>query len=312
MIAVLSRLSQSVISIWVVASVAFLALAFLPGEPFAELGADGSVPPERVEALRRIHADDRPLAGRYLAWSAALARGDLGVSVVRSRPVAELILEVLPHTLRLAGAALAAQFAGAILLALLAMRFAGGWPDRAIRGLALVCFALPPYALGAALVATLAVRAGWFPVSQPAAADAGLLSALRHATLPVMALTLPAAGGLTLFLRDCMRAQAGQRHILAARARGYGRWRAAIAALRRVTLPTLQLLGSSLPMLVGGAVAVEVLFAWPGMGRLALTATQSRDLPLALGCAIVAAVGVVLGNLIADLAAGWADPRVRR
>ena len=93
--AAFSRLLQSLISIWVVTGLAFLALALLPGEPFAELGADSGIPPERVEALRRIHTDDRPLPQRYLSWSLALLRGDLGTSIVRSRPVGELILEVL-------------------------------------------------------------------------------------------------------------------------------------------------------------------------------------------------------------------------
>jgi peptide/nickel transport system permease protein len=143
-------------------------------------------------------------------------------------------------------------------------------------------------------------------------AAARFLDALRRAVLPCLALALPPAGGIALYVRDQVEAALARGHVRAARARGLTRRRVLVRhALRSVLLPVVNLFGLALPGIVGGSVVVETLFAWPGMGRLAYQAVLARDEPLILGCACAGTAAVILGSLLADLAGAALHPRVR-
>ncbi len=303
---------------WGVATLVFLLAQIAPGEPFHEIEGPG-VEPRAAEHLRALFGADRPLWERYVAWMSGSLSGDLGVSFSLRQPVSSLLAEGLRNTFCLAGLALALQFVLGTAAALAACRWPRGWVDRALVVSAGLLYSLPSFCLGIALVGVFSVRLGWLPTSQMRSIDAASLSSwargldtLRHLLLPSLTLALPTAGAVALYVRDRMRSVLSRPFVTAARARGAGPGRVLLAhALRNSLLPIVSLLGLSLPGLAGGAAVIEVLYAWPGMGRLAYQAVLARDEPLVLGCTLVASVTVILGSLAADLVSAAVDPRVK-
>jgi peptide/nickel transport system permease protein len=295
----------------------FLLLQLVPGRPFtAEAGAGAS--PAATERLRRISGSQQPVVNRYLAWVGGMLGGDLGYSWSERRPVAEAVRDAAARTLLLAGTATVLQFAIGFGLGLGAAA-AGRRLDRLLTAGAGVLYSVPSFWLGLLLVGFFSVRLGWLPVSQihaPEAAAWGawprFLDAARHLVLPCLALALPGAGGIALFVRDEVRAALAEGLARAARSRGLGRTRLVLRhGAGRALLAVTVLFGLAIPGLLGGSVVIETLFAWPGMGRIAYQGTLARDEPLVLGCAGVAALLVIAGSLAADLLAAAVDPRVR-
>lgn len=295
----------------------FLLLHLVPGRPFVlEPGAGAR--PGAADHLREIFGTNRPLLERYVDWVGGVARGDLGLSWSLRVPVARAVGEAVLRTVVLAGAAIVLQFALGTAAGL-AAAVSRGPVDRLVSTLAGVLYSIPSYWLGLLLVALFAVHLGWLPVSQmhdPEAATLGawarFLDALRHLVLPAFALSVPAAGGIALFVRDEVRAELGRDFVRAARSRGLRPVQVVIRhGMGRALLAVVTLLGLALPGLVSGSVVIEVLFAWPGMGRLAYQATLARDEPLILGCALAAALVVIAGSLLADTLAAMIDPRIR-
>ena len=296
----------------------FLLIQAAPGDPFRSEPAAGASR-QAEEIHRRAFGADRPLLSRYLAWLEGFLSGDLGVSFIHRRPVSELIMESAGNTLVLSGGALFLQFLLGTLAGSLAAATRRRSVDRLLTAGSSLAYSLPSFWLALALVWLFAVRLGWLPVSQMHAVDAAehgalwrWLDALRHLTLPCLALAIPGAGGIALYARELVRGGLARPFVRAARARGVAYAPAVLRhALRGSMSPLVSLLGLSLPGILGGTVVLEVLFAWPGMGRLAYQAVLAKDEPLVLGCAWVTALLVVAGSLLADLLAAWADPRLR-
>jgi peptide/nickel transport system permease protein len=295
----------------------FLLLQLVPGRPFT-FEAGGGASPAASERLRRIAGNDRPVVVRYFAWLGGAVGGDFGYSWSERRPVAEAVSDAAVRTGLLAGTALLLQFVVGGGLGLLAAA-AGRGLDRLITTCAAVLSSLPSFWLGLMLVAFFSVGLGWLPVSQlhaigAAERDLGprIADALAHLVLPALALALPGAGAIALFVRDEVRAALGEGLARAARSRGLGATRTVLRhGARRALVVVSVLFGLAMPGLVGGSVVIETLFAWPGMGRLAYQGTLARDEPLVLGCAAAAAVLVIAGSVAADLLAAAVDPRVR-
>jgi len=295
----------------------FLLLQLVPGRAFTfEAGAGSS--PAASERLRRVSGSEAPVAARYLAWIGGAIGGDFGYSWSQRRPVAEAVRDAAARTALLAGLAILFQFAVGGGIGLLAA--AGSRPvDRIVTTAAALLYSLPSFWLGLMLVGFFSVRLGWLPVSQmhsvaapPPGTWPWIVDGARHLVLPCLALALPGAGGIALFVRDEVRAALAEGLARAARSRGLGRVRIVLRhGAGRALLAVSVLLGLAIPGLLGGSVVIETLFAWPGMGRLAYQGTLARDEPLVLGCAAVAAVLVIAGSLVADLLAAAVDPRVR-
>jgi len=301
-----------------VLTLVFLLVQLVPGDPFRR--AEGpDVSREAADRLGEAFGTDRPLPERYLSWLANFLGGDLGTSYSLRRPVTVLLKEAIGNTMLLAGLAIALQFLLGTGAGIAAARLHGSAIDRAVGGAAGILYALPSYWLGLLLTWTLSVRLGWLPASQMHAIDAHdfgplqrALDALRHLVLPCLSLALPAAGGIALYVRDEMRAALGRGFVQGVRARGVGEAGVILRhGLSNALLPVVNLLGLALPGLVGGSVVIEVLFAWPGMGRLAYQAVLAQDEPLVLGCVWIASLMVIGGNLLADLLSAALDPRVR-
>ena len=271
--------------------------------------------PGQLEEITRRYGLDRPASAVWLDWMGRLLRGDLGESWRAQQPVATLIAERLPLTLSLtlAGAALAALAGSAIGLA--ASCTARRWPVAALAGL----HAVPGPVVAQALVLVFALGLGLLPVQgiadarDPASGGLALvLERMRHLALPVLALALHQLCFVALLLRAGLLAEMRLPYVVAAQARGLSRGAARLRhALPNAALPVATLSALRLGNLIGGALVIEVAFALPGLGRLAVSAALARDHPVVIGTVVVACTLAWAANLLADALAPWLDPRLR-
>ena len=317
---VLRRLLVAIPLMLGVATLVFVLLEAAPGSPVDQLLGDRQVPPEVRERIERAYGFDRPAPERYVRWLGALClRGELGWSHSRARPVSRAIAEALPPTLLLAGTAMIFFLLCGVGLGVFSAARRGRWQERLVTMLSLGAYAMPAFWLGLMAILVLSYRVPLFPASSMRGIDAAGLSApgrfldlLHHLILPAAVLGAASAAAMTRFVRAGMLDALAEPFVRAARARGVsGRrllWR---HALRRAILPVINLAGLSLPVLVSGSLVVEVVFAWPGMGRLTYDAILTQDTGVVLATTLLATLFVVLGNLFADVAMAWADPRLR-
>ncbi|MEO8502634.1 MAG: ABC transporter permease [Acidobacteriota bacterium] len=314
----LRRLAAAGLLLVLVLSAVFVLLHFLPGQLSAL--EDPRLPAAQRELVRHAFGLDRPLATQYLSWMRnALLRFDWGTSFTYKRPVLAVLGEALPASALLAAAAIPLQYGLGLWLGVWAARRAGGPADHVLRVLSLTLYSLPVYWLGILAILLFALHWPLLPAGHMHSAGAFDLPAgartldlLRHLILPALVLAATNAGGIGRFVRNALLEQLGQDYVRAARARGLSEprvlWR---HALRNALPPLLQAIGTQLPALLAGVLAVEVVFAWPGMGRLAYDAMLQRDLPLVLGWTTCNAILVLLGGLLADALHAAIDPRIR-
>ena len=281
---------------------------------------DPRVPAAHREQLRRLYGLDRPLLVQYGAWLRAVTlKGEWGSSILHHRPVTAVLAEALPNTLLLALAALAVEYFFGLLLGATAARRLGSPRDHLVRVLSLVVYSLPAFWLGLMVVLLFAHLWPLFPAShlhavgaERMSAGAFLLDLLHHLVLPALALGLPAAAGLARFVRGSLAEALSQEFVRAARGKGLSELRVVwLHALRHAAAPLAQLFGLSFSFLLSGALAAEVVFSWPGIGRVTYEALLGRDYPVLLAATALSGSLVVIGSLVADLLQAWADPRVR-
>jgi peptide/nickel transport system permease protein len=316
----LGRLAQAALVLGLAVTLVFVLLHAAPGDPLSGSTLDATTTPEARALLREQYALDRPLLGQYRHFVGQALRGELGTSLARGRPVSMVLRDVLPNTALLMGSGLLVGVLGGIALG----AWQGSSRSRIARlservGLALI--ATPEYIVASAVLAVFAASWRLFPIGGMVTLgvhDAmgpveALSDILRHLALPALTLALIISASVARYQRTEMRTVLAQPFIRTARAKGASEtrvlWR---HALRNALGPVITLCGLLLPSLVGGAVFVEAIFAWPGMGRLMVDAVTGRDYPLAIGAVMAASVLVTLGSLLADLAAAVADPRLAR
>jgi peptide/nickel transport system permease protein len=312
------RLLVGVLLVWMVLSVVFVVLQWIPGDVVARFD-DPRVPAAQRERLRAIYGLDDPLAERYLRWLGGAVRLDFGLSVSHQAPVRSVLGAAVGPTVLLCATALAGQLALGLGLGVAAARAPGTPRDHLIRLLSLGLYSLPTFWLGLIAIHLFAVRWPLFPPSHMFTVDAastGLfgrgLDLLRHLALPAGVLILGGAGAWARFVRAGMLEALGQDFVRTARAKGLSERRVAWRhALPAAAGPLVQLAGMQLPALVSGSLVIEVIFAWPGLGRVAYDGLLARDGPLVLATTAMVGTLVVLGNLAADLTHAWIDPRLR-
>jgi len=295
----------------------FFLLRLAPGDP-ARLLVGPAATAGQVEAQRHALGLDRPLARQYGTWLGRFVRGDWGTSIATGRPVREVLAEAWPATIRLVGLSLVLSYLLGIVVGVVQATRGGGL-DTALSVLSVTLFALPGYWLGLMLVMLFTYRARALPAFGAAGFDADFLTGwervadrLRHLALPLLTLTVIGAGGTARYVRGAMLDVAGAPFVAIARAKGLSPAAVAVRhVFRNALIPVLTLLGLSLPALFSGAVFIEAIFAWPGVGRVLVEAVQARDYPVVMAATAVSAVLVVLGNLLAELLVAWADPRLR-
>jgi peptide/nickel transport system permease protein len=299
---IVNRLLFAVAVLFGVVSVAFV-LMHLAGDPLAGLIPPGAAP--EVEAqIRRSYGLDRPLPVQYVDFVGRAMRGDFGESWRQGRPALVAVLERLPATVALAGVATSLAVAvGGFLGVIAAARPGSAW-DAGARTTALLGQAVPAFWLGTMLILVFAVDLRWLP-SSGLPGPAGVI-------LPAISLAAYPAATLTRLLRATMLETLGADYIRTARAKGLSRRRILIGhALRNAALPALAFTGLQVGFLLGGAVIVEAVFAFPGIGGLALDAVATRDIPLVEAFVWVVAVLILAVNTLTGVIAAWLDPRLR-
>lgn len=314
----LRRLGVALLLLWVVLTATFVFLHLAPGGP-TTVFEDASMSEAQRLRLRQAYGLDRPLAAQYAVWLGAAVRGDWGVSITRQRSAAGMLAELFPNTLTLVAAVLVVEYGLGLTLGMASASFAGGPLDRLIRGLSLLLFAVPVFWLAIVAIEIFAVRWRLFPVGEMTSLDARalppperLLDLLRHLALPALTLGLARCGAVARFVRNGLLEILGQDYVRTARALGLGPWRILwVHGLRNAAGPLVQRLGFTLPGLLSGTVVTEVVFSWPGIGRVTFDALLERDYPVALAATGLAGVIVVLSTLMTDLLQAWVDPRVR-
>lgn len=296
------------IPVWIgISLLAFLMANLTPGDPARlvlqrELGHQPNA--EQVaEARERMGLND-PLPIRYLRWLGDAATGDLGRSYRNGKPVLESIAERFPVTLRIAALGLAISVAVAIPLGILAAVFRHSILDHFSRVFALAGSAMPSYWIAYLLILLFAVQLGWFPVAGSSTA--------KHMVLPAVTLGIGGSASLMRVVRSEMLENLGQDYVRTARAKGLTSNAVIVQhALRNALLPVSTILGMRLAGMLGGAVIVETIFSWPGVGKLVVDAIFDRDYPMIQGFVIFMGTVTLLINLVVDIGYGLIDPRVK-
>lgn len=316
----LRRLLLALASAFVVASVVFVLIRLAPGDPFASALDNPAVTDAVRERWRAAYGLDQPIATQYARFIVRAAQGDFGYSFTYRETVGRALLRALPNTILLMGTALLLSFALGIAIGVAQAARRGTLADRAISGVTMLLYSLPDFWLALMVLLLLAYRIPVFPVGgtidtvmyEYFTPLERLLDRARHLALPALVLTVLTTGAVARHQRAALVEVAGEDYLRTARAKGLGArdtlWR---HALRNALLPIITLGGLAVPALLGGAVFVERVFAWPGMGLLAVNAVASRDYPLVTATVIVASLAVSAGALIADLLQAAVDPRVR-
>jgi peptide/nickel transport system permease protein len=315
-----SRLAQAVIVVAIVTTIVFILIHIAPGDPFTSAIDNPNVTPALRARWRAMYGLDQPLLEQYVRYVANVARGNFGWSFSMHRPVLDVLADALPNTLLLAGTALVLGFAGGIGLAITQAMRPGSRTDRMLGAGSMFFYAMPDFWL--ALMMML-IFAYWLPIFPVAGAVdpvmheymtplAALADRLKHLALPAITLALLSGAAVARYQRAELLRVLPDDYVRTARAKGVSERRVMrVHILRNALIPTISLLGLSLPVLFTGAVFIERVFAWPGMGWVILTAVGTRDYPLVTAGVIVAAVTVTLGSLAADLLYTIVDPRIR-
>ena len=313
----LRRLGFALLLVFVVSSAALILTSLAPGDITTERALEVQA---AERARRRAELGlDRPIASQYVSWLTGAVRFDFGRSLLYSRPVSSVLGERAVNTALLASAALLLATLIGLPLGIYTGSRSNGIGRRIVRTLSLVVFSLPPL-LGSLGLILLAARTGWFPVGGMTSAMGGnvafnmwVADLARHLPVPTLALALPLAATLERYQSQAIAEAGGQLFVAASRARGVSVMRALFRHAWPVSLrPVLGLYGVMIGSLFSGSFVVEVVTAWPGLGRLMFDALVARDLYLVAGCAAAGAACLAVWTWVADALLAFSDPRVRQ
>jgi peptide/nickel transport system permease protein len=313
-----ARLGKSIVVVLTVTTICFFLIRLAPGDPFSYEGP--SFTPALREHWRRQFGYDRPPAEQFVLYVGNIARGNFGYSHSRHRPVIEVLADAVPRTMLLAGLSLALSFALGVVVGVVQATRRGRWIDRVLSGVLLAFYSVPDFYLAIVMLLAFAFWIPLFPtggIVDPVMHDymgpwAAFVDRVRHLVLPALTLTLLTAAAIARYQRSAMLDVLPLEYVQVARAKGLSErqvvWR---HALRTALTPIVTLLGLLIPALVGGALFVETVFSWPGMGLLTADAISLRDYDLVTAAVIVGSILVVVGNFVADVLHAAIDPRLR-
>jgi peptide/nickel transport system permease protein len=301
-----------------VVTLTFLLLHLAPGDPVAHLLGPGASSGE-LASVRRSLGLDRPVVEQYVRWVARALRGDFGTSIATGRSVGRMLWEAVPATALLVGLSILLSYLLGTVVAAIQATSRSRLLNGGLSGGSLLLAALPGYWLAFVLVTAFTYTLRWLPAFGAAQVDAEalapvdrLVDRLAHLTLPLATLTLIGIGTTARYLRGTLRLVAAEPYLVVARAKGVRPIGVLLRHhLRNGLVPLVTLLGLSLPALFSGAVFVEGVFAWPGVGTVLIKAVQARDYPVVMAATTVSAVLVVVGSVLAELLLRRVDPRTR-
>jgi len=298
----LRRLSYSLIAFWGVLTIVF-TLLHLTGDPAALLAGDLATP-DILQQIRHSYGLDQPLPVQYVQFLGQIVRGNFGYSYRQSLPVLELIGGHIGPTIELAVSALVVTVLIGVPLGVIAGANRGSPVDTTAMLASLFGLSIPSFWLGLMLIIVFGVLLGWLPVSG--------YGGLNHLIMPAVVLGGFEAAQLSRLTRTGLLEVLAQDYVRTARAKGLAPRLVLIKhALRNAALPVLTIVGMGFGRMLGGAVVVETIFAWPGMGRLGVQAVLARDFPVVLGTVVIGAAIFLVVNFLVDMSYGWIDPRLR-
>jgi len=297
-----------------VTAATFVLISLAPGDTAQVLAGQAGADEEYLALIRERLQLDRPLPYQIGSYLKAAAQGDLGYSLVQGRPVRDAILARLPASLLLAGTALALAAVLGLALGVVAGARRGGAVDAGISVVSLLAYSLPVFWLGQLLIALFAVRLHWLPAGGMRSAEdpGGVVGVLRHLVLPAGTLALLLVALIVRVTRTSMIEAMGHEYVTVARAKGLSEPAVVLRhALRNALRPIVTVLTGYLGLVLTGAVLVETVFVWPGLGRLLYDAVLARDTPILAGLVLLSASLVVTANILADVLYRLLDPRTR-
>lgn len=320
----LRHLAAAALLFWLVVTLVFALVHAAPGDP-AVLVVSPSATAAEIAQTRRELGLDAPVAVQYARWTTATLRGDLGSSISTRRPVRDVIADALPVSLLLGGVSLVLSFALGVALGAWQAARRGRLTDTTVTALTTALASAPSFWLALGVIALFTYGAAklgfpsWlrFPAfglrepSGTATGGAALRDIVRHSVLPLAVLTTVGVAGIARYARSSLLDVIDMEYVRAARGRGVGPARLAAHILRAALPGLVVLFALALPAVIAGSVFVETVFAWPGMGRMMVTAIAARDYPLVLGATLLYSAAVIGANLAADLVLPFADPRLR-
>lgn len=279
-----------------------LTVDLIPGDPVALMLGDNAKP-EQVAAIRKQLNLDDPLPVRYLRYVGNLVQGDLGRSIRENRKVSEEVAEVWPKTMQLTVVAISIAISVGVLSGVLSAARPYGWVDTFLRFFTLLGLSMPVFWIGLVLIYLFAFYFRIFPV--------GGTGTLKHLVLPAVTLAAPSAAMISRMTRSAMLEVLGEDYVRTARAKGASERMVLYKhAFKNALIPVITLIGLQFGQMLGGAILTETVFAWPGLGRLMMSAIFARDHIMLQGTVLVFAIAFVIINLVVDLSYAYVDPRV--
>jgi peptide/nickel transport system permease protein len=300
----LHRLLYTLPVIWLVVSIVFLLIHFVPGDPIQQMLGEGAASAD-IESARHAYGLDVPLGRQYVNYWKGVLHGDLGPSLRFNQGVSKLIAQRYPYTLQLTLAALLVAILLAIPAGVRSARHRSQWDDRALSVVSLFGLSFPNFALGPVLILLFSIQLGWLPVSGS--------GSWLHLILPAITMGGALAAILTRMVRTSMLEELGQDYIRTARAKGLPERTVVYRhALRNAMIPIVTVLGLQFGALLAGAIVTETIFSWPGIGRLTVQAIANRDYYLVQGCILAIGLTYVAVNFLTDFVYSIVNPRIRQ
>ncbi|MDQ0091882.1 peptide/nickel transport system permease protein [Paenibacillus anaericanus] len=314
---IIRRLLQMIPTLIGISIIIFAISAMVPGD-YITARANPNMSIEKQEQLRAIYGLDKPDYQRYFIWAGNMIKGNFGDSMQHKKPVTAVINTFVWNSFIIGFCSLILSWSIAIITGIFSAKFQYSLFDKIITLLVFICMSLPSFFIGLLLIKFLALDLKLFPVGGMTTAGLNgsgwiyIKDVIKHAFLPIMVLTMLSTGSLTRYFRTSMLEVIRQDYIRTARAKGL-KERTVIFkhAFRNAMIPAITLLGFELPALFGGAMIMEQIFVWPGIGHVYLSSINMRDYPFMLGFTIFLAMLTLVGNLLADVLYGIADPRIR-
>lgn len=315
---IIKRLAQTLLVLVFVSMFAFSIIYFSPGDPLylytSPAVSSYKMTEEQLDDMREALGLNGNVAERYVSWAGKMLKGDWGLSISNHQPVKTQILNKLPNTIGLMGAALLLSVLISIPLGLLAGYYKNQWIDNIISGISYLGISLPAFWFGIMLIIVFSLHLSWFPsagmrtIGVNSTADV-----IRHGVLPVIVLSVNNTAVFVRYIRSNTIEQKEEEYVMTAISKGVPKMRVLRGhVLKNCLLPIITMVGMNFGTLITGSFIVESVFGWPGLGTLCLDAINSRDYTMIMGITMLACIVLLVGNFLADLLYGFADPRIKQ
>jgi peptide/nickel transport system permease protein len=310
---IIRRVLSSIPLLLGVAILSFIFAQLLPGGPDALFGRGGRMSQAQLDAIRHNMGLDQPVTVQLWKWLTNLAQGDLGMSYTQFRPVSSVIWDVFPNTLLLMGCGLLVALFFALIFGIFAALRPYGMFDATSSFVSYFGLAMPVFWFGLMLQMLFAVKLGWLPSSgMHSAGETGFWNLIQHLILPSITIAIGSIAGWSRYLRSSTIEALEQDYVRTARAKGVKERSVVVRhVLKNALIPFVTVAAIDIPLYLTGAVLVETVFSWPGMGRLFYDSLTVRDYPVLMGIVVLGAVMIVIGNLVADILYVVLDPRIK-